>query len=485
MHSGAKENKKHVWRAVWTAAVGVPVAFATGEHSKKEQYRILIIGKTGNGKSSIANALLGQQKFAVGSTMASTTHKVQSEQLERDDCLWMVVDTPDPVNSELDTKQFKEEIQKWKQMTAPFPSAILLALRCDVRYTAEEYDIYKKIKNAWADKSFLDNLTIVFTFGDRQDKDLAEELKTVCPKLQNVLKDSSNNYVLFKNVASKEEMEEQVKELISRIKKTLPRPSPPPSPVGVPVVFATGEHSRILIIGKTGNGKSSIANALLGQQKFAVGSTMASTTLQVQSEQTERDNCLWTVVDTPDPVNSELDTKQLKEEIQKWKQMTAPFPSAILLAVRCDVRYTAEEYDIYKKIKNAWADKSFLDNLIIVFTFGDRQDKDLAEELKTVCPELKNVLRDSNNNYVLFNNTASEEAMEEQVKKLISIIKEPLPSPPPSPPPSPFPFYGYWLYILAFLGIAVASRKQPTIIRLILLSTPPALFVLHKLVLDK
>lgn len=113
------------------------------------------------------------------------------------------------------------------------------------------------------------------------------------------------------------------------------------------------------------------------------------------------------VVDTPDPVNSELDTKQLKEEIQKWKQMTAPFPSAILLAVRCDVRYTAEEYDIYKKIKNAWADKSFLHNLIIVFTFGDRQDKDLAEELKTVCPELQNVLRDSNNNYVCFNNIVS------------------------------------------------------------------------------
>ncbi|XP_025110108.1 GTPase IMAP family member 4-like [Pomacea canaliculata] len=247
-------------------------------------------------------------------------------------------------------------------------------------------------------------------------------------------------------------------------------------------VSTTGEHSKqkkygILIIGKTGNGKSSIANAILGQQKFAVGSTMASTTLKVQSEQTERDNCLWTVVDTPDPVNSELDTKQLKEEIQKWKQMTASFPSAILLAVRCDVRYTAEEYDIYKKIKNAWADKSFLDNLIIVFTFGDRQDKDLAEELKTVCPELKNVLKDSNNNYVLFNNKVSKEAMEEQVKEFISRIKKSLP--PPSPPYT-FMTKSYWLYILAFLGIAVASRKQPTRIRLMLLSTPPALFVLLK-----
>ncbi|PVD23998.1 hypothetical protein C0Q70_17275 [Pomacea canaliculata] len=213
-----KYFQRSVWGVVWTAAVVHGVS-TTGEHSKQKKYGILIIGKTGNGKSSIANAILGQQKFAVGSTMASTTLKVQSEQTERDNCLWTVVDTPDPVNSELDTKQLKEEIQKWKQMTASFPSAILLAVRCDVRYTAEEYDIYKKIKNAWADKSFLDNLIIVFTFGDRQDKDLAEELKTVCPELKNVLKDSNNNYVLFNNKTqspsgnvpvSKEAMEEQI-----------------------------------------------------------------------------------------------------------------------------------------------------------------------------------------------------------------------------------------------------------------------------------
>lgn len=113
--------------------------------------------------------------------------------------------------------------------------------------------------------------------------------------------------------------------------------------------------------------------------------------------------CLIQVIDTPDPVNSNLTPEELKTEIEKWKRVASPGPSAILLAVRCDVRYTAEEYDIYKKIKAAWADDSFKHVLVIAFTFGDRQDTDLDEELKTVCPELKNVLKDSGGRYALFN----------------------------------------------------------------------------------
>lgn len=109
------------------------------------------------------------------------------------------------------------------------------------------------------------------------------------------------------------------------------------------------------------------------------------------------------VIDTPDPVNSNLTPEQLNTEIKKWKRLTSPGPSAILLTVRCDVRYTAEEYDIYKKIKAAWADDSFKHVLVVAFTFGDRQDTDLDEELKTVCPELKNVLKDSGGRYALFN----------------------------------------------------------------------------------
>ena len=39
--------------------------------------QVLIIGKTGNGKSSVGNTLLGTDQFQVGSGMWSTTQKAQ------------------------------------------------------------------------------------------------------------------------------------------------------------------------------------------------------------------------------------------------------------------------------------------------------------------------------------------------------------------------------------------------------------------------
>ena len=67
-------------------------------------------------------------------------------------------------------------------------------------------------------------------------------------------------------------------------------------------------------------------------------------------------------------------------------------------------RYTAEEHAIYRQIQRLWGDNTLQHRLVVVFTFGDCQDEPIEEELKTVCPELKSVLRDAEHRYVVFNN---------------------------------------------------------------------------------
>ena len=109
------------------------------------------------------------------------------------------------------------------------------------------------------------------------------------------------------------------------------------------------------------------------------------------------------VLDTPDVTNLDKQTNAIKREVAKWRLLTLNKPNVILLAVRCDVRYTAEEYAVYRKIKKLWGHNSLHQRLMVAFTFGDRQDGDIQEELKTVCPELKSVLRDAKNRYVVFN----------------------------------------------------------------------------------
>lgn len=167
-----------------------------------------------------------------------------------------------------------------------------------------------------------------------------------------------------------------------------------------------GDEYRVLVVGKTGNGKSSVCNAILGREEFKTGRSMASTTLAVQQATVHKGGKDVKVVDAPDVSNMEdMRTEQIQKEISGWQNLTSPSPTAILLAIRCDVRYTQEEYELYRQIKFFWGDNNFCRRLVVVFTFGDRQDRPIDQELKTVCPELKGVLKDAGNRYVIFDKT--------------------------------------------------------------------------------
>lgn len=104
--------------------------------------------------------------------------------------------------------------------------------------------------------------------------------------------------------------------------------------------------------------------------------------------------------------------------------MTSPKPYAILLAVNCEETYTREKYNMYERLKSEWGDESFSDRLVVAFTFGDSLDQDINEELKGVSVELKNVLKDAGNRFVVFNAKASQDDKKEQTRRLLGVIKQ-------------------------------------------------------------
>ncbi|KAK7105250.1 hypothetical protein V1264_016656 [Littorina saxatilis] len=176
----------------------------------------------------------------------------------------------------------------------------------------------------------------------------------------------------------------------------------------------------VLVIGKLGNGKSTLCNALVEGDHFAVGTGTSPETNTAQFASKWLGEIKLKVIDTPDITTLEMTPDQMKQEVEKWQEMTKPGPDVIILTVRCDVRYTAEEWAIYKEISGLWGEGP-RGRLVVVFTFGDCQDLPIDEELKTECPELQSVLRDADWNYIVFDKT-DPVSRKEAVERVVEVI---------------------------------------------------------------
>ncbi|XP_025083395.1 GTPase IMAP family member 1-like [Pomacea canaliculata] len=82
---------------------------------------------------------------------------------------------------------------------------------------------------------------------------------------------------------------------------------------------------RLVIIGKTGNGKSSLGNIFLGRHDnlFEIGKGMSSTTVKLcTGDSEERD---FTIFDTPDLVNCEMSDADAKKASGGVENITRNF----------------------------------------------------------------------------------------------------------------------------------------------------------------
>ncbi|KAK7487265.1 hypothetical protein BaRGS_00021493 [Batillaria attramentaria] len=227
----------------------------------------------------------------------------------------------------------------------------------------------------------------------------------------------------------------------------------------------TSQPITLLLVGKTGNGKSSTANTIVeagtlenSSAPFAVAHSFNSATTTMEWKECELDGRRVKVINTPDlasppltndgkirsPTTSEASkggkssskkpnrptltkNKWVESETQRWIKEAKGKPTAVLLVIRCDMRYTAEEYAIFRQLKEELGG-NMEDNLVVVFTMGDflyRDGVDLSKELETVCDELKEVLREAKERYVVFNNKSPDpEDKKTQVKKLLQVVSE-------------------------------------------------------------